>query len=56
MCHMLVDSNLFLEPSRLINTSMHNTAVGSSIGRNMDTKFKELSGGREEKHSDGIAF
>jgi hypothetical protein len=53
---MLVDSNLFLEASKLINTSMHDIAVGRSIGRNMDNKFKELSGGGEKKHSDGIAF
>jgi hypothetical protein len=53
---MLVDSNLFREASKLINTGMHNTAVGRSIGRNMDTEFKELSGGGEEKHSDSIAF
>jgi len=53
---MLGDSNLFLEASKLINTSMHNIALGRSTGRNMDTKSKELSGGGEEKHSDGIAF
>jgi hypothetical protein len=35
---------------------MHNIAVGRRTGRNMDTKFKELSGGGEKKHSDGIAF
>jgi hypothetical protein len=56
MCHMLVDSNLFLEASRLIYTSNHIIAAGRSVGRNMDTKFKEPSGGGEEKHSDGIAF
>jgi hypothetical protein len=53
---MLVDSNLFLEASKLINTRAHYVAAGRSIGRNMDTKFKELSGGGEGKHSDGIAF
>ena len=53
---MLADSNLSLEASKLIYTSTHNIRVGRRIGRNMDTKFRELSGGGEEKHSDGIAF
>jgi hypothetical protein len=45
---MLVDFDLFLEASKLINTSMHNIAVGRRIGRNMDPKLRELSGDRRE--------